>query len=98
MCKNSGSNSQKRCGHLDFCAVKITAWHRNYSIGFSVFSISDVKLDLIMVIRSQFSEYLRETSHKHALEHLGAAGPKINGFFFSSYGKCLSIIDFFEGL
>ena len=34
MCKISGSISQKRRGHFDFCAVKckITAWHRNYLV------------------------------------------------------------------
>ena len=33
-CKISGSISQQRRGHLDFCAVKckITAWHRNYLV------------------------------------------------------------------
>ena len=51
-----------------------------------------------MVIRSQFSEYLRETSHKHALEDLERLVQKKMGHFFSSYGKYLTIIDLFEGL
>ena len=38
-----------------------------------MFSISGVKLDLILVLRSHFFEYLRETLHKHAFEHLEAA-------------------------
>ena len=49
-----------------------------------------------MVLRSQF-EYLRETMYKHPLEHLEAARPEKKEFF-SSYGKCLTIIDLFEGI
>ena len=30
----------------------------------------------MLVLRSQFFEYLRETLYKHALEHLEAAGPE----------------------
>ena len=42
-----------------------------------------VKVDLILVLRSQFFEFLRETLYKHALEHLEAAGPeKQMGHFF----------------
>ena len=55
-------------------------------------------MDLVLVLRSQFFEYLRETWYKHALEHLEAAGPKKKIIFFSSYNKGLSIIDRFEGL
>ena len=47
-------------------------------------SILGVKFDFILVLRSQFFEFLRETLYKHALEHLEAACPvreKV-GFFF----------------
>ena len=58
-----------------------------------------VKFDFILVPRSQFFDFLRETSYKHALEHLEAAGPEKKWVIcFSSYSKCLSIIDRFEGL
>ena len=39
---------------------------------------SGVKFDLILVLRSQFFEYLRETLYKHALEHLEAARQEKN--------------------
>ena len=55
-------------------------------------------MDLVLVLRSQFFDFLRETLYKHALEHLEAAGPKKKIIFFSSYNKGLSIIDRFEGL
>ena len=98
-CKISGSNSQKRRGHLDFCAVKC----KNHDLalrllGFSIYSIWGVKFDLILILRSQFFEFLRETLCKHGLEHLKAAGPEKKRFFFPSYSKCLSIFDLFEGL
>ena len=41
-----------------------------------------VKFDFILVPRSQFFDFLRETSYKHALEHLEAAGPEKNRSFF----------------
>ena len=42
-------------------------------------SILGVKFDFILVLRSQFFEFLRETLYKHALEHLEAAGlPTVN--------------------
>ena len=45
------------------------------------------------------SNILRETLHKHALEHLEAArSEKKNGYFFFLYSKCVTIIDLFEGL
>ena len=79
-------------------SAKITAWHRKL-LGFSIYSIFGVKFGLILVLRSQFFDFLRETLCKHALEHLEAAGPDEKmGHFFSSYSKCLSIIDLFEGL
>ena len=53
----------------------------------------------MLVLRRQFFEFLSETLYKHALEHLEAARPaKKESFFLSSYGKCLTIIDPFEGL
>ena len=99
MCKIPGSNSQKRRGHLDFCAVKCkNRGLASQLLRFSVYSILSVKNDLIVVLRSQFFDFLRETLYKHALEHLEAAGPKKKIIFFSSYNKGLSIIDRFEGL
>ena len=35
-----------------------------------------VKFDLILVLRSQFFDFLRKTLYKRALEHLEAAGPE----------------------
>ena len=87
----SWSISQIRRGHLNFCAVKC----KNLGLallGFSVYSILGVKFDLILVLRSRFVEYLRETLYKHALEHLEAARSEKQRFFFSSYGKLLTII------
>ena len=76
-------------------SAKFTAWHR----GVIKYSILGVKFDLILVLRSQFFELLRETLYKHALEHLEAAPPgKKWVIFFSSYSKCLSRFDLFEGL
>ena len=61
------------------------------------YSILGVEYDLILVLGTQFFEYLRETLYKHVLEHLEAVRPeKIMAHFFSSYGKCLTIIDIFE--
>ena len=60
-----------------------------------------VKFDLpvILVLRSQFFEYSRETLYKHALEHLEATPPEKKWVvLFHSCGKCLTIIDLFEGL
>ena len=54
------NNIRKRpAGHLDFCAVKC----KNYglaslSLGFRVYSMLGVKFDLILVLRSQFFEFL----------------------------------------
>ena len=68
-------------------------------LGFNVASILGGNCDLILVLSSQFFEYLRETLYKNALEHLQAARlEKKWVIFFSSYGKCLAIIDLFEGL
>ena len=82
VCKKSGSISQKRRGRLHFCAIKC----KNHGLaskllGFSVYSIFGVYYDLILVLRSQFFEYLRETLYKHALEHLEAACSEKNGSF-----------------
>ena len=58
-----------------------------------------VKFGLILVLRSQFFEYLRKPLYKHALEHLEAArSEKKWVIFHSSYGKRLTIIDLFEVL
>ena len=83
MCKISGSNSQKRRGHLDCCAVKCKNHGlASYSLDFSIYSILGVKLDLVLVLRSKFFDFLRETLYKHASKHLEAAGPEKNGSFF----------------
>ena len=39
------------------------------------------KFDLILVLRSQFFDFLRETLYKHALEHPEAVGPEKRSFF-----------------
>ena len=107
MCKVSGSNSQKRRGHLDFCAVKC----KNHGLAslllsLGVYSILGAKFDLIVVLCSQFSERFRETLYEHALEHLEAARPDKKwviflSFFFlptvNAYFE-VSIFDIFEGL
>ena len=54
--------------------------------------------DLILVLRCQFCEYLRETSYKHALELLEAARMGKNGKLSFFLRKRLTIIDLFEGL
>ena len=41
-----------------------------------------IEFDLILVLRSQFFDFLRETLYKDALEYLEAAGPEKNGSFF----------------
>ena len=71
-------------------SAKTTAWHRNYLV--LVYIRFWAKIDLILVLRSQFFDFLRETLYKHALEHLEAAGPEKKAHFFSSYGKCLLAI------
>ena len=102
MCKIQGLSLKNGVDIRTFVlsSAKITAWHRNYLVLVCTwwYSISGVKFDLILVLLSQFFEYLRETSHKHALEHLKAARPEKMGIFFSSYGKCPTMVDFFEGL
>ena len=40
-----------------------------------------VKFDIILALRSQFFECLRETLYKHALEQLEAARPEKKGHF-----------------
>ena len=67
-------------------------------LGFSVYSIMGVKYNLVLVLRSQFFEYLRETLYKHALEHLEAARSAKMFCFFSAHGKSPTIVDLFEGL
>ena len=92
-CAKSQGLTQKRRGHLDFSAVKCKN-HGSASqlLSFSLHSILSVKFDLILVLRSQFFDFLRETLYKHALEHLEAAGPEKKWvLYFSSYNcsKCL---------
>ena len=49
-------------------SAKITAWHRNYLVLVytSKYSILGVKFGLILVLRSQSFDFLRETLYKHA--------------------------------
>ena len=56
-------------------SAKITAWYLNCLVLFSIYSILGVKFDLL-VLRSQFFNFLRETLYTHTLEHLEAAGPQ----------------------
>ena len=58
--------------------AKITTSHRNYLVSVLI-RFFGVKYDLIVVLRSQFFEYMRETLYKHALEHLEAACSEKNG-------------------
>ena len=83
----------------DYCAVECKKQGlTSYLLGVSMYSILGFKFDLILVLRSQFFDFLRETLYKYALEHLKAAGPEKKGTFFSCYRKCLCIIDLFEVL
>ena len=52
----------------------------------------------MLVLRSQFGEYLRETLYKHALEHLEAAHPENKMEKNVFLRKRLTIIDPSEGL
>ena len=54
-------------------------------LGFSVDSLLGVKYDLILVLRSQVFDYLRETLYEHALEHLEAARSEERGEEMFSY-------------
>ena len=101
VCKFSGSQtSPKRRGHLDRSAVKcINHGLASSLLGFSVYSIMGVKFDLILVLRSRSFEYF---ARSFAPTCLGAPGSgssrKKRVIVFSSYGKCLTVIDLFEGL
>ena len=55
-------------------------------------------MDLVLVLRSQFFEYLRETWYKHAFEHLEAARSEKKGKNLFYLRKRQTIIDLFEGL
>ena len=56
------------------------------------------RLGLILTLRSWFFEYLRQTLYNYALEHLEVTRLETKlGFVFSSYIKCLTIINHFEG-
>ena len=68
-------------------------------LGFSVDSIFGITYDVVLVLRSQFFHYLRETVFKHTFEHLEAArSEKKLGKNVLFLRKRLIIIDLFEGL
>ena len=75
-------------------SAKSTAWHRKYLVlVYTWYSISGDKFELILIPHNQFLDYLREPLYKYSLEHLEAARPdKKWVVFFSSHGKCLTII------
>ena len=79
------------------CKNHIFAWQLRV-LGFSVDSISGLKCYLMLVLRSQFVEYLRETLYNHALEHLEAAHPENKMEKNVFLRKRLTIIDPSEGL
>ena len=94
MSKISESISQKRRGHLDFCAVKCkNQGLASQLLGFSIYSISGVKFDLILSIgptQSVLRNLARHSVKHKTLEHLEAAGPQKKWLvFFSSSSKCL---------
>ena len=99
MCKISGSNSQNRRGHLDFCTVKYESHDVALQLlGFGVYSILGVKIDFVGPTQS----VLRIFARNFEQSCLGAPGSgwstKYNGPFFFSYSKCPSIVYLFEGL
>ena len=53
-----------------------------------------VQFGVVLVLRSQFFDILRETLYKHGLEHLEAAGPEKRVFFFSSYSVFIFLTSF----
>ena len=56
-------------------------------------------ITVVLVLRSQLFEYLRETLYKHTLEHLEAARPEKKGVkFLPMVSKSLTTIDLFEDL
>ena len=85
-----------------FCAVSA----KNHGLASNLLGFSRFRaliFDLVLVLRSQFFEYLREKLYKHALDNLNAARPEkkrslFSPFFFPSYGKCLTTTDLFQGL
>ena len=54
----------------------------SWLLGFGFYSISGVKFELILVLGSQFFEYLRKTSFKYALEHVEGARPQNHWLIF----------------
>ena len=95
--------SQKRRGHLDLYAVNLQKVRFRIVIAWFQCSLDfGVKCGLLLVLRSQFFEYLRETGYKHALEHLEAARSqkKMGGknAFLRRKRLRVTIIDLFEGL
>ena len=63
---------------------------------FCVYFTLDVQIDLILVLRSQFFEYLREPLYQQALEHLEAARPenKMGPFFLPTENGWLFLTSF----
>ena len=61
-------------------SAKITAWHCNYLVLVYI-RYWALNFDLILVLSSQFFDFLRETLYKHALEHPEAVGPEKRSFF-----------------
>ena len=61
--------------------------------------ILGVKCDVMLVLRSQFLEHLRETctKYKHSLEHVQVARSDLFSLFFLPiYGKRLTIIHLYN--
>ncbi|CAM9525422.1 unnamed protein product [Laminaria digitata] len=99
VCKNSGSISQKRRGHVDFCAVNVQKLrHRLVSTWFQCRFDFGRHYDLVLVLRSQFFEHFRETMYRHALEDLELARSGKKMFYFFFLRKRLTLLDLFEGL
>ena len=61
-------------------SAKTTAWHRNYLV--LVYIRFWAKIDLILVLRSQFFHFLCDTLRRHAMEHPEAPGTDKKGCFF----------------
>ena len=83
---------------LDLCVVALY-FEVTIIPSFSMGATLGVKYDVILVLRSQIFEYLRETFYRHALEYLEPARSekkkKEKKIFLR---KHLTIADLFEGL
>ena len=74
------------------------AWHFNYLVLVYIrFWALNFDLIVVLLVRSQFFEFLRETLYKHDPGSGWSRKRKVS-FFFSSCSKCLSMFDLFEGL